>query len=95
MNDDKTDLCYLTIREASGLIKERKLSPVELTQAMLDRIDAVDDKVKSYTVVSTDIALAEARTAEADISRGQYKGPLHGIPVAHKEQWDIAGFETK
>ena len=95
MNKKRDDLCYLTIREASGLIKERKLSPVELTQAMLDRIDAVDDKVKSYTVVSTDVALAEARAAEADISRGQYKGPLHGIPVAHKEQWDIAGFETK
>ena len=92
---NKTDLCYLSIREAGSLMKSGELSPVELTQAMLDRINAIDDKVKSYTVVSTDIALAEARAAEAEISRGNYKGPLHGIPMAHKEQWDIAGFETK
>ena len=95
MNHNSKDLCYLTIREAGDLIKQRELSPVELTKAMLDRIDAIDDKVKSYTVVSSDIALAEARAAETDISGGNYKGPLHGIPMAHKEQWDIAGFETR
>ena len=94
-NDKAKDLCYLTIREASGLIERRELSPVELTQAMLDRIEAVDDKVKSFTVVSADLALEEARAAEADILRGNYKGPLHGIPLAYKEQWDIKGFETR
>ena len=95
MNNTSKDLCYLTIREAGGLIERRELSPVELTQAMLDRIDAIDDKVMSFTVLSSDIALAEARAAETDISAGNYKGPLHGIPLAHKEQWDIAGFETR
>ena len=95
VNDKNKDLCYLSIREASSLIERRELSPVDLTQAMLDRIDAIDDKVKSYTVVSADLALDEARAAEADISHGNYKGPLHGIPLAHKEQWDIAGFETR
>jgi aspartyl-tRNA(Asn)/glutamyl-tRNA(Gln) amidotransferase subunit A len=93
--NNKTDLCFLSIRDASGLIERRELSPVELTQAMLDRIDEIDGKVKSYTVVSKDLALKEARAAEEEIADGHYKGPLHGIPMAYKEQWDIAGFETR
>ena len=72
VNDRSKDLCCLIIREASGLIERREFSPVELTRAMLDRIDAVDDKVKSYTVVSTYIAIAEARAAEAEILSDDY-----------------------
>lgn len=84
-------LYYLSIHEAQQLIKERKLSPVELTRAVLDRIQAVDDKLHAYINLKADSALAEARAAEADIQKGNWRGPMHGIPVAVKDQLDVEG----
>ncbi len=94
MAGGETDLCYLTIREAGELLKSGKLSPVELTRAFLDRIDATDDKLHSFITVLAEEALAEARTAEADILRGNYKGPLHGTNFALKDLYDTAGIRT-
>ena len=91
MSVKQQELCYLTIRDAGRLIRDRKLSPVELTQACLDRIEAVDGDLKSFLVVLDDSALAEARAAEAEILKGEYRGPLHGIPVAHKDQYAVKG----
>ena len=87
-------LHHLTIHEASSLIQKRELSPVDLTQAFLDRIDAIDDRLKSYITLLSDSAMATARTAEAEISRGDYRGPLHGIPIALKDLYDTAGVPT-
>ncbi|MBI4310989.1 MAG: aspartyl/glutamyl-tRNA amidotransferase subunit A [Chloroflexi bacterium] len=86
--------CLLTIQQAGGLIRSRKLSPVELTTAFLQRIDALDGKVKSYVTLTADTALAEARRAEAEVTRGQYRGPLHGIPIAFKDLYDTKGVRT-
>jgi aspartyl-tRNA(Asn)/glutamyl-tRNA(Gln) amidotransferase subunit A len=84
-------LYYLSIHEAQQLIQSRKLSPVELTRAVLDRIAAVDDKLHAYINLMADSAMAQARAAEEEIQRGGWRGPLHGIPVAVKDQLDVEG----
>ena len=88
------ELHYLTIREAADLISAGDLSPVELTQAFLDRIEETDGRLNSYITVLADEALAEARAAEEEIRQGSYRGPLHGIPLAHKDLYDTAGVKT-
>ena len=94
MTTSQTNLYHLTIREAAGLLKSGQLSPVELTQAFLDRIEATDDRLHSYIIVLKEQALDDARLAEAEIRRGDYKGPLHGIPFALKDLYDTAGVTT-
>ncbi len=84
-------LYYLSIHEAQQLIKNGKLSPVELAQAVLDRIAAVDGKLHAYIDLMADSALHEARAAEAEIRRGKWRGPMHGIPIAVKDQLDVDG----
>ena len=90
----RTDLCYLTIQEAGALLKSGQLSPVELTRAFLERIDQLDSKLQAYITVLYDQAMATARTAEAEILRGDYRGPLHGIPIALKDLYDTKGIRT-
>jgi aspartyl-tRNA(Asn)/glutamyl-tRNA(Gln) amidotransferase subunit A len=84
-------LYYLSIHEAQELIKDRKLSPVELTKSVLDRIAALDDKLHAYIHLMADSAMADARAAETDIQNGKWRGPMHGIPVAVKDQLDVDG----
>ena len=87
-------LHYLSIDEAGELIKAGKLSPVELTQAYLERIDALDERLHSYINIAAESALATARTAEQAIQKGGYLGPLHGIPIALKDLVDTADIPT-
>ena len=94
MTTSQTNLYNLTIREASALLKSGQLSPVELTQSFLDRIEATDDRLHSFIIVLKEQALDYARLAEAEIRRGDYKGPLHGIPFALKDLYDTAGITT-
>jgi aspartyl-tRNA(Asn)/glutamyl-tRNA(Gln) amidotransferase subunit A len=84
-------LYYLSIHEAQQLIRERKLSPVELARSVLDRIEAVDGKLHAYINLMSDSAMAEARAAEEEIQHGRWRGALHGIPVAVKDQLDAEG----
>jgi aspartyl-tRNA(Asn)/glutamyl-tRNA(Gln) amidotransferase subunit A len=84
-------LYYLSIHEAQQLIKDRKLSPVELTQSVLDRIAAVDDKLHAYIHLMADSAMAEAQAAEKEVQAGKWRGPMHGIPIAVKDQLDVNG----
>ncbi len=88
-------LYYLTIHEAQKLIQSRALSPVELTQAVLDRIQAVDSRLFAYIELMAESAMEEARTAEAEIQRGKWRGPMHGIPVAVKDQLDVEGAQAR
>ena len=85
---------FLTIAEAAKLIAAHKLSPVELTQACLARIRKYDDKLHSFLLLTEERALADARAAEARVMAGAAKGPLDGIPIAHKDIYNTAGIRT-
>ncbi|MFQ5852914.1 MAG: amidase family protein [Candidatus Binatia bacterium] len=79
------DIPFLTIAETSTLIKRKKLSPVELVKALLTRIDRVEPKVHAFITLMGEAALVAAKSAEREIARGKYRGPLHGIPVGVKD----------
>ena len=89
-----TDLAYLSVAEGAQLLRAKKLSPVEWTKALLDRIAAIDEHYNAFLVVTADKALAQAKAAEAEIARGQWRGPMHGVPYASKDIFDIAGMAT-
>jgi amidase len=89
-----TDLHYLTLVDAAQAIKSRKISTVELTRALLDRIAQLEPSLHPYAAVTTDLALAQARQAETEIAAGLYRGPLHGIPIAVKDICNTAGVAT-
>lgn len=76
---------YASLSHAAKLIQTGELSPVELTQLMLSRITEVDKTLLSYATVTADRAMLAAKKAEAEITAGKYKGPLHGIPIAVKD----------
>jgi aspartyl-tRNA(Asn)/glutamyl-tRNA(Gln) amidotransferase subunit A len=83
-----------TIVELSPRLRRKEVSPVELTRACLDRIEKLNPVLNAFITVTAESALAEARAAEIEISRGQWRGPLHGIPVALKDLIDTAGTRT-
>src|SRR5260370_992015 len=85
---------FLTIAEAAALIGKRELSPVELTESRLARIERLDDKLHSFIRVLREPALAAARRAEAEIISGNYRGPLHGIPIGLKDIYETKGVPT-
>ena len=89
-----SNLHDLSIAEAARLIECRQLSPVDLTQAYLQRIEAYDAQLNAYLLVTADRALEAARAAEAEISTGHYRGPMHGIPFALKDIYCTAGIRT-
>jgi aspartyl-tRNA(Asn)/glutamyl-tRNA(Gln) amidotransferase subunit A len=89
-----TDLRYLSVSEASRLIRTRALSPLEYTTALLERISAVDAIYNAFLLVTAESALAEAKAAETEIAAGRWRGPLHGIPYAVKDIFDVAGLPT-
>jgi len=86
-----TDLTNLTIAELAPQLRERQLSPVELTEAYLQRIERLDGQLNSYIRVMADEARAAAREAESEIGRGAWRGPLHGVPLGIKDLFDVAG----
>jgi len=88
------DLTDLTIQDAAKLIRSGALSPVELTRAYLERIDRIDGQVNAFITVTEDRALQQARESQAELARGVWRGPLHGIPIALKDNMDTAGILT-
>ena len=89
-----SDLAYLTIAEAGRLIRARKLSPVEFTRALMARIAATDSVYHAYIAVTEELAIAQAKAAEAEIMRGAWRSPMHGVPYATKDIFDVAGMAT-
>ena len=89
-----TDLCNLEIVELAPLLRDRQVSPVELTESYLDRIARLDPQLNSYIRVMPDEARAAAREAELEIGRGTWRGPLHGVPLGIKDLFDVAGVPT-
>lgn len=89
-----TPLHYLEIRELANAIRTGEVSPVALTRTMLERIAAVDPHLHAYARLTPEQALAQASAAEEAIARGDYRGPLHGVPVAVKDLFWTAGVVT-
>jgi amidase len=92
--NDETDLHRLSLLEVAKLIERRSVSPLDLTEHMLARIEKHDPALHAYFTVTADHALAEARAAESEIAAGRYRGPLHGVPIAVKDLFDTAGVRT-
>jgi aspartyl-tRNA(Asn)/glutamyl-tRNA(Gln) amidotransferase subunit A len=91
---DKKELPFLTASQLSNLIETKEVSPVEATEAYLDRIEEVDPKLNSYITITGEQAFESARQAEQEIVAGKYRGPLHGVPMAVKDQFNTAGVLT-
>ena len=91
---DKKELPFLTASQLSKLIETKEVSPVEATEAYLDRIQQVDPKLNSYITVTGEQAFESARQAEQEIAAGRHRGPLHGVPLAVKDQFNTAGIRT-
>lgn len=88
------EILFQPVDELMALIQTRKLSPVELVRAFLDRIEAVNPKVNAFITITGDHALEQARNAEREIAAGRYRGPLHGIPYAAKDLFATKGIRT-
>lgn len=88
------DLFFLTITELGQMYREGSISPVEVTQAVLDRMARLDRSLNAFITVLSDQALAQARLAEQDFRHGIDRGPLQGIPISLKDIFDTAGIET-
>ncbi len=84
----------LTLTEAAEQIRSCRLSPVELTRECLARIERLNPSLNAFITVTADLALEQARHAESEISAGNYRGPLHGIPIGLKDLFDTAGVRT-
>jgi len=87
-------LCYLTIIEAAAALRKNDVSPVDLTEATLKRIQAIDSNLHAFITVTADLALQQARQAEQELSAGKDRGPLHGIPIALKDLYMTKGIRT-
>ncbi len=94
-NVDPGPLYYRSLAEVARLIETKEISPIELTQMMLDRIESLDVRLHSYATVMADHALAAARAAEREIQSGSYRGTLHGVPIAVKDLCYMQGVPTR
>ena len=84
----------LTIAKVAPLIRRRQLSPVELTKALLARIERLQPALNAFITITPDLALKQARQAEREITKRRYRGPLHGIPITIKDLFYTAGIRT-
>lgn len=88
------DLCLLDLVEVGHRIRAGQLSSVEVTQAVLARIERHDGRLKSYVTLTADLALAQAKEADIEIARGTIRAPLHGVPIAVKDLCNTKGIPT-
>jgi aspartyl-tRNA(Asn)/glutamyl-tRNA(Gln) amidotransferase subunit A len=88
------ELTSLTIDNAARCLRDKEISPVELTQAHLQRIEEIDKHLNSFLTIIPELALQQARLAETEILHGEYKGFLHGIPLALKDLYETQGLRT-
>ena len=84
----------LSLTEAAELISDRRLSPVELTRECLTRIERLNPVLNAFITVTAETALEQARQAETEIAAGNWRGPLHGVPIGLKDLFDTAGVRT-
>ena len=88
---DATELCYLSVGQLARLIQDHKVSPVEVVETHLSRIEALEPALNSFITLLPEQAMAAARQAEGEIQAGRYRGPLHGIPLGLKDVYYVKG----
>ncbi|MFT4003160.1 MAG: amidase [Rhizobium sp.] len=88
------DIHYQPLTAVAEHLRKRHISPVELTEAILSRIRKLDPGLKAYTTVTADLAMQQARAAEAEIAKGIYRSPMHGVPIAVKDLCFTKGITT-
>jgi aspartyl-tRNA(Asn)/glutamyl-tRNA(Gln) amidotransferase subunit A len=91
---DSQDLTFLTIKQASQLLRRKAASPVDLTQTCLRRIETYNRALNAFITVTSDEAMEAAHVMETEQQQGRWRGPLHGIPIALKDNIDTAGIRT-
>src|SRR6201994_4522641 len=91
---ESQDRAGMTLEQARQLLRCKAVSPVDLTRACLTRIERYNDKLHAFITVTGEQALADARAMEAEQAQGKWRGPLHGIPIALKDNIDTAGVRT-
>ncbi len=89
-----SELAFLSVAELAPLVRKKKVSPIELVNAVLARIEALNPKLNAYITVCEDAARTDAQRAEKEIRRGRWRGPLHGIPVSLKDNIGTRGIRT-
>ena len=89
-----SDLAFLSAAQSAALVRERRVSPTELVQAYLERVERLNPRLNAYVTVCADEALAQAREAEGRLAGGGAAGPLFGVPIAIKDQFDTKGLRT-
>lgn len=88
------DIHYRSLEEVSNLIRDQKISPVDVVDQCLERIEKLNPQVNAFITILADQARAQAIQAEKDIKAGNWRGPLHGVPIAFKDMYDTAGIKT-
>src|SRR5947207_11043827 len=88
------DILYLPVTELSHRIRQKQISPVQLTESYLERSRRLGPKLNAYATLTPELALQQARAAEKEIAAGHYRGPLHGIPYAAKDLVAVKGYPT-
>lgn len=89
-----TDIAGMSLRQAAAALRSKTVSPLDLTRACLARIEAQNPRLNAFITVTADQALVQAHRLESELARGQWRGPLHGIPLALKDNIDTAGIRT-
>jgi Asp-tRNA(Asn)/Glu-tRNA(Gln) amidotransferase A subunit family amidase len=92
--DQRSELAFYTVEELASLIKQQKISSVELTKFFLDRIDQYDDTLKAVVTVTEEMALDQAKKMDQELANGNYRGPLHGIPYGLKDLFAVEGYKA-
>src|SRR5437763_7450038 len=88
------EILFLPITELSRRIRQRQISPVELTESYLERSRSIGPRLNAYATLTPELALKEAHAAQKEIAAGKYRGPLHGIPYAAKDLLAVQGYPT-
>jgi len=94
MPEDRSELAFYTVKELASLIKNQKISSVELTQFFLDRIEKHNDSLQAIVTITEGRALEQAKKMDQELSNGTYRGPLHGIPYGLKDLFAVEGYKT-
>ncbi len=92
--NDRSELAFYSIKELASLIKQQKISSVELTKFFLDRIEEHGDTLEAIVTVTKEIALEQARKMDRELDNGNYRGPLHAIPYGLKDLFAVEGYKT-